>query len=106
MSNLVTLCRRCHEAKHGERSHSPTIRFTSTGDMPENDFIWYRHFWNEIFPSLVATAVGVRIEPKFDISDAPYRAWHLPRGDIVRIDESLAKNDENDHAPMSVHHYM
>jgi len=105
--NQVSECRRCHEAKHGERDHAPTVRFTSTGDMIQKDFRWYRHLWNEMIPALAEAAVDHRVEPVFNIADgAPYQAWHIPVGDLRRIDELLAQIENVNYAPRGAHHYM
>jgi hypothetical protein len=105
--NKATECRRCHEAKHGEREHAPTVRFVSTGDMIQKDFRWFRHFWREQFPALSEVALSHRIKPKIDLADdTPYRAWHIPIGDLRRLDEVLANMDDLKYAPMGVHHYM
>ena len=105
--NQTSLCRRCHEAKHGERSHAPTIRCMSTGDMIQKDFIWYRHFWNEILPALSALAVGFRVEPRFNLADdKPYQAWHIILGELRRLDTLLAESDDVRYAGMMMHEYM
>lgn len=106
ISNRSSLCRRCHKAKHEERPHAPTIRFVSTQDMPNKDFRWFEHLWKEQFPALTNAILDYRIEPIFDISDATYRAWHIPLGDLRRLDEKLAGLDDVEYAPMSIHHYM
>jgi hypothetical protein len=95
VKNKTTLCRRCHEAKHGERDHAPTIRFTSTGDMVDKDFRWYRRLWKEQFPAITEVALDYRIQPKFSLSEDPFQAWHIPLGDLRRADEILAKADVN-----------
>lgn len=105
--NKGSECRRCHEAKHDERDHAPTIRFVSTEDMDQADFIWFRHFWTDVLPALTEVAVGQRIIPVFDIADsAEYRAWHIPLGDVRRLDEVLAGMDDLNYASMGAHHYM
>lgn len=106
LTNLSSLCRRCHEAKHGERSHAPTVRFKSTGDMKDKDFRWFRQLWKQQFPALTETILNEPIEPKFNLSDAPYRAWHIPLGDLRRLDEVLAKRDDLEYAPLGAHNYM
>lgn len=107
LRNKASECRRCHEAKHGERDHAPTVRFTSTGDMEDKDFYWFRHLWKHLFPSLTELAVDYRIEPLFNIADsAAYQAWHVPLGDLRRLDEVLADMDDLTYVPMGVEHYM
>jgi hypothetical protein len=107
LRNKATECRRCHEAKHEERDHAPTIRFMSTGDMVKEDFIWFRHFWGEILPAMSAVVADYRIKPVFDIADnAEYRAWHIPMGDVRRLDEVLSSTEELKYRAMGAHHYM
>ncbi len=89
--NKATECRRCHEAKHGEREHAPTVRFMSTGNMIDKDFRWFRHLWGQLFPAVSELALNYRIEPKFNIAGA--RAWHIPLGDLRRLDEVLTEMD-------------
>jgi hypothetical protein len=104
ISNKMTLCRRCHEAKHGERDHAPTVRFISTGDMIEKDFSWYRHLWTEQLPALTEVVLKDRIVPKFALSEN--EAWHIPIGDLRRLDKVLAEKDRISYAPREAHHYM
>lgn len=54
-SNLGSLCRRCHDAKHGQ-GLAPTARFASTGDMSGAEFDWFTHFVKEILPALARQA--------------------------------------------------
>jgi hypothetical protein len=106
LRNKVSVCRRCHEAKHDERDHAPTIRWTSTGDMVQKDFIWYRHFWKEVIPAM-SEAVGYRVEPLFNIANSKsYQAWHIPQGDLRRLDGVLSDMSDIDYVSMSVHHYI
>lgn len=106
LRNKTSLCRRCHEAKHDERDHAPTIRCNSTGDMVQRDFIWFRHFWKEVFPAMSET-VAYRVEPLFNIANSrPYQAWHIPKGDLQRLDDVLSGMDNINYVSMSSHHYM
>ena len=92
--NMASECRRCHEAKHGERDHGPTVRFASTGDMIDKDFYWFTHLWKHQFPVLTELAVNRSVEPVFNIADeAEYQAWHVPLGDLRRLDEKLSDMD-------------
>ncbi len=108
LQNKATECRRCHEAKHGERPHAPTVRFQSTGDMPDNDFKMFLHFWNHQVPALSALAMDHRIVPKFNLKDTASEdaAWHIPIGDLRQLDKVLAEMDGVEYAPMSISHYM
>lgn len=91
--NKGSLCRRCHEAIHGERDHAPTIRWKSTGDMSDDEFGLYRHFWSEQLPALSSIALDHRLTPKIGLARAPYTAWHIPTGELRRLDEILATMD-------------
>lgn len=105
--NKATQCRRCHEAKSDERDHAPTVRFISTGDMIQKDFRWFRHFWNDLFPALSAVALNHRIKPKFNLADkAPYEAWHIPLGELRRLDEVLAERDDIRYNGVKAHRFM
>ena len=88
-SNLGSLCRRCHDAKHGN-GLAPTVRFASTGDMTDAEFQWFKHFVKEMLPAL-ARQVGVRLQSKYNL--AGEQAWHLPEGDLRRLDKQLAESD-------------
>jgi hypothetical protein len=104
--NLATLCRDCHEAKHDEDAIAPTIRFTSTGDMDDEEFRWYRHFWNEVLPALAEAAVGHRVEPLLGLDD--HSMWdgrHIPMGAVRFCDESLSERDDVEYSPMNKHRY-
>ena len=66
MSNQITLCRRCHEAKHG-RGVAPTVRLRSTGTMTEMELEWFKHCMEEVMPAL-ARQVDIRVKPKFNVA--------------------------------------
>lgn len=105
--NQSSLCRRCHEAKEGEREHAPTIRWMSTGDMIEKDFRWYRHFWDDMFPAITELALDYRLKPMRDLSDkSPYQARHIPLGDVRRISELLNDSKDVRYNGLMAHHYM
>lgn len=104
--NKSSLCRRCHEATQAQRDHAPTIRCISTGDVCQKDFLLFKQFWTEQLPAMSDIILEHRLKPKFDLSDAPYRAWHVPAGEIRRLDEVLADIDEVTFAPLGTHHYM
>ena len=51
--------------------------------------------------------VDYRIEPVFNIADsAAYQAWHVPLGDLRRLDEVLADMDDLRYVPLGAAHYM
>jgi len=79
----------------------------STGDMINKDFRWFRHCWKEQIPALSELVLNHRIVPKFNLADeAPYQAWHIPLGELRRLDEILADSNEVEYSPMQAHHYM
>jgi hypothetical protein len=65
LSNQITLCRRCHDAKH-VNGLAPTVRVVSTGTMTDTEFAWYKHFVQEMVPALARLA-GARLRPKFGL---------------------------------------
>jgi hypothetical protein len=83
--NKGTLCRRCHDAKHGN-GIAPTVQFQSTGQMTDEEFILFRQFLKKMLPAL-AHEYGVTIQPKFNLDGN--EAWHCPLGDIRRLDRQL-----------------
>jgi len=106
-TNISSLCRECHEAKHGEREIAPTIRWMSTGEMSPLEFRWFRHFWDEIFPVLTEIAIGQRVDPLIDIDEGtPWQARHIPLGVLRFCDEKFANRDDVNYAPKEAHHYM
>jgi hypothetical protein len=75
--------------------------------MLDKDFRWYRHLWKQQFPALAELAINHRVEPKFNLADeAPYQAWHIPIGELRRLDEVLTKEDAIAYAPLGAHNYM
>jgi len=89
MSNLNTLCRDCHEAKHGN-GIAPSVQMKSTGGMSEREFIWFKQFINEMVPAM-ADVVGAKITPKFNLDGQD--EWYIPIGDAAALDKQLAKSD-------------
>jgi hypothetical protein len=85
MSNLSTLCRKCHDAKHGN-GIAPTVRLQSSGDMSDVEFTWFKHLLNQVLPTL-ADQFSVRLQPKFGLADDS--SWYLPLGDLRRLDRQL-----------------
>lgn len=85
VSNLNTLCRRCHKAKHGE-GIAPSVQLQSTGEMTDREFGWFKHFVDEMIPA-IAQVAGGRVTPKFNLDDA--KVWYLPIGDVIHLDGQL-----------------
>lgn len=77
MSNQVVLCRRCHDAYHGE-GMAPTVQTMSTGQMDPQTFELYRKFWDEIVPRL-GDLYNVPIEPIYRDED---KCWHVAEADM------------------------
>jgi hypothetical protein len=88
-SNQSALCRQCHDAKHGD-GLAPTVELQSTGNMDKVEFMLFKQFFNEMLPAMART-VDVRLIPKFRL-DKRY-VWHLPEGDMRRLDTRLSDED-------------
>jgi len=101
ISNLNTLCRRCHQAKHGD-SIAPSIQLESTGEMTEVEFFWFKHMLNEMIPAM-ARELDVRLIPKFGLDEDT--VWYLPLGDILLLDHQLTKADQQ-YSSLQLEEYM
>ncbi|SMP14412.1 hypothetical protein SAMN06265347_1057 [Halobellus salinus] len=66
MSNLVLLCRQCHDASH-EQATAPTVDFRSTGKMNTDSFGTFLQFFREL-----PTA-------RFDSDE---EVWRIPKADF------------------------
>lgn len=77
LSNLVLLCRECHDAVHDDDVMAPTVQFRSTGQMNTDSFNMFLQFFDEL-PSA-----------RFD---ADQKAWRVPKADFDEIVEELAKS--------------
>lgn len=75
MSNLVLLCRRCHEAAHGNRM-APTVEFQSTGGMQKGEFELYRRFFNKV------------PQARYDEEN---KVWRVPKADMEWLVESVGE---------------
>lgn len=73
ISNLILLCRQCHEAAHEERL-APTVDFRTGGQMQEEEFEIYRKFLQKI-PSARY--------------DSDHKKWRVPVADMELLVESL-----------------
>lgn len=101
LSNLNSLCRRCHDAKHG-KGIAPTVQWTSTGIMTGTEFVWFKHFMQEMLPALTR-AFDIRLVPKFGLADE--ETWYLPLGDLRRLDQQLLEADDQ-YLSLQAHQYM
>jgi hypothetical protein len=77
MSNQIVLCRRCHDATHGE-GMAPTVQSMSTGTMESETFELYRQFWRNILPKM-GEICNVPIEPIYVGED---QCWHVAEADM------------------------
>lgn len=73
ISNLVLLCRRCHDAAH-EKQYAPTVDFQSTGDMQKEEFELYRRFFDQV------------PQARYDPGN---KAWRIPKADMEWLVESV-----------------
>lgn len=66
LSNLILLCRECHEAAHHRRM-APVVKFHSNGSMSSDEFAGWQDYWES------------QDLARFD----PYeRCWYIPIADI------------------------
>lgn len=79
LSNLVLLCRQCHDAVHGEGT-APTVQFSSTGEMRSDSFKTYLRFFSEL-----PTA-------RFDSQE---KVWRVPKADFERVVQSIDTPSES-----------
>lgn len=77
LSNLVLLCRECHDAVHDDDVTAPTVQFRSTGQMNTDSFNMFLQFFDEL-PSA-----------RFD---ADQKAWRVPKADFDEIVKELTKS--------------
>lgn len=87
--NKNAKCRWCHEAKHGDRI-APSVRWKSTGDMEEIEFVWFKQFVKEMITAM-AELVDVRLEAKYGLKDR--EMWLLPLGDVKQLHAALKEAD-------------
>lgn len=103
LGNLTTLCRRCHEAKHGD-GIAPTVQLESTGEMSNVEFKWFKHFLKEMIPAM-AQGYNIRLVPKFGLTGGT--VWYLPLGDLRRLDQEILEADEEEqYSSLQAHQYM
>lgn len=86
MSNLILLCRDCHEAAHG-RSMVPVIKFYSNGSMTFDEFEMYRRYWD------------AHELARFNGDE---RYWYIPRADAKYLTSSAGVEPRNFHLPRNV----
>lgn len=91
LSNLRTLCKECHEAKHGD-GYAPMLEFQSSGRMDNYTFRYFKHFWDEMLPAM-GREIGVTFEPKFRLDDSR-DVWFVTLGNARHADAMLATIDD------------
>ena len=72
MSNLVILCRQCHDAAH-EQATAPTVDFRSTGDMSTDSFGAFLKFFRELPTARFNSNEEVWRIPKADFEEEVVR---------------------------------
>jgi 5-methylcytosine-specific restriction protein A len=90
VSNLHTLCRKCHDAKENDTA-ATSVEWMSTGRMDSYEFSWFRQVMNELLPAL-ARQLGARLSPKFKLEQS--EVWEISVGDLSMLDQMLAKEDD------------
>jgi hypothetical protein len=78
ITNLVLLCRQCHDAVHDDETTAPTVQFSSTGYMSSGSFSTFLQFVRQI-PSA-----------QFD-PDA--KIWEVPKADCERLEISVGERE-------------
>lgn len=66
MSNLILLCRKCHDAAHGE-CMAPTVDFETSGEMENDEFEQFRKLFQNFQPA---------------IFDQGSKIWRIPKSDM------------------------
>lgn len=102
LSNIRTLCRHCHNAKHGE-GVAPTVEIASSGEMTDEEFIWFKQFLTQMVPAM-AQSYDVRLKPLFGLDDTD--RWYLPLGDLRLLDQQLLNGECAEYASFQPEQYM
>lgn len=76
LSNLILLCRRCHDAAHDEQM-APTVRFYSNGEMTDDEFSSYYQLMERLK------------ELGFARFNDTEKCWYVPKADIAVLLEEL-----------------
>lgn len=94
MSNMNTLCRRCHDAKHGE-GLAPCAQIASSGRMTDREFLWYKHLVKHMIPAM-AEKHGVNLDTRHSLNGnlSNDTSWYVPLGDLIKLDRMLVEDDE------------
>jgi hypothetical protein len=86
MSNLVLLCRTCHDAIHDDEMTAPTVHIQSTGYMSSECFEIFRRFCSQL-PSAQFVEES--------------KMWRIPKVNFERFLDSTEQFDENVNADNS-----
>lgn len=78
-SNLISLCRDCHEAAGGDRM-APRVKIFSNGAMDEFEFELFKELFNSVDLA------------RFDEDEG---CWYLPCGDVEKMLESVGNDQES-----------
>ena len=87
ISNQAVLCRKCHDAAHGD-GYAPTVQVMSTGGMSTEVFEIFRRFWRDVLPE-VGCRFGIPIQPIYDENT---HCWRVARADMEAL--SFLANSE------------
>ena len=71
--------------------------------MDEGEFIWFKHFMNEMIPALTRAVMQPQVDAYFDLGGD--HAWHIPEGDIRRLNRILAEIDD-EYRSLQAHEFM
>lgn len=85
MSNLILLCRQCHDAAH-EQGTAPTVDFRSTGQMSTDSFGTFLKFFRELPTARFDSDEEVWRIPKADFEEEVVREVSEPAGSAAVTD--------------------
>ncbi|WP_247729902.1 hypothetical protein [Halovivax limisalsi] len=72
--------------------------------MSDQEFMWFKQFLSEMIPAM-AREFSVRVKPKFNLDGQDQ--WHLPLGDLRRLDQQLLDDDRTDqYSSLKLEQYM
>jgi len=71
--------------------------------MNEREFVHFKHFFNEQIPALTSRICEPGVDAMFNLGGQ--EAWHVPIGDLLRIDKRL-RDDDIPYKPLTVADYM
>jgi hypothetical protein len=77
LSNLILLCRRCHDAAHG-RGVAPAVTFYTNGQMTTDEFDEYHQLMREFKDHRLA---------RFDSDEG---CWYIPKSDVKLVVSKFA----------------